>query len=319
MSYFVAVTDSPVAKDLSIERSVLSGIKVERVSWQDEASLIEALVEADGVLCMHAPMTARVVRRLPRCRVIGTSGTGLDNIDVEAARAENIFVSGVNDYCTEEVANHTLALILGWNRKLLRGHRFVIEKRWNERTLTTGNWGFVPIHRLSDQTLGLIGFGFISQAVVCRAKAFGMEVLAYSRHPDQSLADRLGVRIAGLNGILQQADFVSLHIPLTDLTRHFMNGERIGRMKPGAVLVNTARGALVDDEALLEGLRSQRLGGTLIDVYQKAPLPVDHPFRVLDNVILTPHIAFYSEAALNSMRRLAAEIVRDRLKGERDS
>ena len=118
MSHFVAVTDSPVAKDLSIERSVLSGIKVEKVSWQDETSLIEALAEADGVLCMHAPMTARVVRRLPRCRIIATFGTGLDNIDVDAARAENIFVSGVSDYCTEEVANHTIALILAWNRKL---------------------------------------------------------------------------------------------------------------------------------------------------------------------------------------------------------
>ena len=313
MSYFVAVTDSPAAGDLSIERSVLSGIQVEKVSWQDETSLIEALVEADGVLCMHAPMTARVIRRLPRCRVIATFGTGLDNIDVDAARAENIFVSGVSDYCTEEVANHTIALILAWNRKLFRAHRFVMEKRWNERTLTTGNWGFVPIHRLSEQTLGLIGFGFISRAVASRAIALGMQVLAYSRRPDQSLADRLGVRLVGLEELLQQSDYVSLHTPLTENTRHFMNAERIGSMKPGAVLVNTARGALVEDEELLSALRSKRLGGALLDVYQKAPLPIDHPFRELENVILTPHVAFYSEGALNALRRLAAEVVRDQL------
>ncbi len=313
MSYFVAVTDSPVAKDLSIERSVLSGIRVEKVSWQDEVSLIEALSEADGVLCMHAPMTARVVHRLPRCRVIATFGTGLDNIDVDAARAEGIFVSGVSDYCTEEVANHTIALILAWNRKLFRAYRFVMEKRWNERTLTTGNWGFVPIHRLSEQTLGLIGFGFISRAVASRAIALDMQVVAYARHPDQNLADRLGVRLVGLEELLQQSDYVSLHTPLTEKTRHFMNAERIGSMKPGAVLVNTARGALVDDEELLSALRSKRLGGALLDVYQKAPLPIDHPFRDLENVILTPHVAFYSDGALNALRRLAAEVVRDQL------
>ena len=313
MSYFVAVTDSPHGDDLSIERTVLAGIKVEKVVWQDEASLIEALAEADGVLCMHAPMTAGVVRRLPHCRVIATFGTGLDNIDVDAARDENIFVSGVDDYCTEEVANHTMALILSWNRKLLRGHRFVIEKRWNERTHTTGNWGFVPIHRLSEQTLGLIGFGFIGRAVARRATAFGMEVLVYSRHPDQNLADRAGIRFANLDEVLKRSDFVSLHIPLTDQTRHFMNAVQIGRMKQGAVLVNTARGALVDDEALFEALRSDSLGGALIDVYQKAPLPVDHPLREMGNVILTPHMAFYSEGALNTLRRRASEIVRDQL------
>ncbi len=316
MPYFVAVTDSPVAKDLSIERSVLSGIKVEKVSWQDEASLIEALAGADGVLCMHAPMTARVVRRLPRCRVIATFGTGLDNIDVDAARAQDIFVSGVSDYCTEEVANHTIALILAWNRKLFRAHRFVMEKRWNERTLTTGNWGFVPIHRLSEQTLGLIGFGFISKAVASRAIALGMRVLAYTGHPDQKLGGRLGIRFADLEELLGRSDYVSLHTPLTEKTRHFMNGERIGKMKPGAVLVNTARGALVDDEELLAALRSKRLGGALLDVYQKAPLPIDHPLRKLENVILTPHVAFYSEGALNSLRRLAAEVVRDQLRGD---
>jgi D-3-phosphoglycerate dehydrogenase len=310
MAYFVAVTDSPTGDDLTIERSVLAGMRVEKISWNDRDSLVAAVREADAILCMHAPLDEHVIRSLLRCKIIARFGTGLDNIDRRAAQSTNIHVAGVAGYCTEEVANHTLALLLGWNRKILHCHGFVLERRWNERLLTTGNWGCSPIPRLSSQTLGLLGFGRIGRAVAERAVAFGMTVLANTRHPEREEAKRIGVQLTSREDLWRRSDYVSLHVPLSDETRHLINAETIKMIKPGAVLINTSRGGLVDEDALVEALRSGHLAGALLDVFRTAPLPVDHPLRQLKNVILTPHVAFYSEDALLELRRLAAETVR---------
>lgn len=308
-TYFVAVTDSPAGEDLSIEKSVLANMRVEKVDWHDEASLIEAVHDADAIMCMHAPFNEAVIQSMQRCKVITRFGTGLDNIDRKAAEAAGIPVVGLHDYCTEEVANHTLAMLLAWNRKILEYHQFVDQKRWNEQEQTTGIWGCGPISRLSGQTLGILGFGCIGRAVAQRAVGFGMTVLAYRSPPDPSFAKELGVGLPGLEALLGQSDYVSLHMPLTDETRHFINAETINLMKPGAVLINTSRGGLVDENALVEALGAGRLGAALLDVYEHAPLPVDHPFRTLTNVIFTPHVGFYSEGAIQELRRLTAEAV----------
>jgi D-3-phosphoglycerate dehydrogenase / 2-oxoglutarate reductase len=202
---------------------------------------------------------------------------------------------------------------LAWNRKILHAHKFVLEKRWNERSLTTGNWGCVPIRRFSPQTLGLLGFGRIARAVAERARAFGIKVLANTRHPERLPAEHSGVEFTSREDLLRRSDYVSLHIPLTNETRNIINAETIALMKPGAVLINTSRGGLVDEDTLVAALRSGHLAGALLDVFKTAPLPVDHPLRQLENVILTPHIAFYSEDALLDLRRLAAEAVRAHL------
>ena len=308
-NHFVAVTASPSGEDLSIERAVLANMRVEKISYRDEESLVDAVRKADGILCTHAPFTEMVIQALSRCKVIARYGTGLDNISLEAAEAAEIPVEGVHDYCTQEVADHTLALLLAWNRKILHCHQFVWEKRWNERKQTTGNWGCQPLFRLSGQTLGVLGLGHIGRAVAQRARAFGMTVLGYMRRPNPQLAEQIGFELTPLEELLSQSDYLSLHIPLQEETHHFLNAERIKIMKPGAVLINTSRGALVDEDALVEALGEGRLGGALLDVYQKAPLPVDHPFRTLSNVILTPHVGFYSEGSLLELRRLAAEAV----------
>ena len=308
-AYFVAVTDSPAGADVSIERSVLTDMRVEKVDWQDGASLSNAVHNADAIMCMHAHFNENVIRSLQRCKVITRFGTGLDNIDLKAAQEAGIPVAGVNDYCTQEVANHTFALLLAWNRKIPDYHQFVSQKRWNEREQTTGNWGCGPLTRLSGQTLGLLGFGYIGRAVAARARAFGMTVLAYSRRPDASIARQLGVDLPSREALLRRSDYVSLHMPLTEETHHFINAETINLMKPGAVLINTSRGGLVDENALAEALRTGRLGGALLDVYEQAPLPVAHPFRTLTNVILTPHVAFYSEESILELRRLTAKAV----------
>ena len=313
MNYFVAVTDSPAGDDLTIERSVLAGMRVEKISWKDRASLVDAVGEADAILCMHAPFDEQVIGSLSRCKIIARFGTGLDNINRQAAHSANIHVAGVADYCTEEVANHVMALLLAWNRKILHCHGFVMEKRWNERSLTTGNWGCAPMRRLSPQTLGLLGFGRIGQAVAKRAVAFGMNVLANTRHPERAQVEGMGVELTSREELLRRSDYISLHVPLTDETRQTINVESVAMIKPGGVLINTSRGGLVDEEALVAALRSGHLGGALLDVFKTAPLPVDHPFRQLKNVILTPHVAFYSDDALLELRRLAAEAVRAHL------
>lgn len=314
MTYFVAVTDSPAGGDLTIERSVLADMRVEPVAAHDQANLIAAVRDADAIMCMHASIDDAVIRSLRRCRVIVRFGTGLDNIDQRAAAQAGVPVIGIHDYCTEDVADHTMALLLCWNRKILDYHRFVVEQRWNERTLTTGNWGCGPLTRLSDQTLGLLGFGHIGRAVAQRARAFGMKVIAYSRSPDPAAASRLGVDLASRDAVLAAADYLSLHLPLTAETRHFIDSDTINRMKSGAVVINTARGGLVDEAALAQALRAGHLSGALLDVYQQAPLPREHPLRALPNVILSPHVAFYSEQSLRDLRRLAATAVLEHLK-----
>jgi D-3-phosphoglycerate dehydrogenase len=304
---FVAVTDSPAAGDLDIERQVLSGMRVDAVAWHDPASLVQVIRTADAVMCMHAPMNEMVINSLQQCRVIARFGTGLDNIDLNAARARGIPVLAVTDYCTEEVANHAMALILAWNRKLIDYQTFVLGKRWNERKQTTGNWGCGPLSRLSVKILGLLGLGRIGRAVAKRAVAFGMTVLAYDAYVPNA-ADP-GVEMVTREELLARSDFLSLHVPLSDETRHLINSEIINLMKPGTVLVNVARGGLVNESDLVEALRSGRLAGALLDVYEQEPLPPEHHLRDFPNVILTPHVAFYSEESLQALRRLTAESV----------
>jgi hypothetical protein len=170
MTYLIAVTDSPAIDDLSIERSVLTDMQVEKVSWQDEKSLIAALRDAHAILCMHAHINQAVISSLRHCKVITRFGTGLDNIDRKAASEAGIPVIGIQDYCTQEVADHTLALLPAWNCKVIEYHQFVIKKRWNERKQTTGNWGCGPLYSLRGRTFGLLGFGHIGRAVAQRAR-----------------------------------------------------------------------------------------------------------------------------------------------------
>ena len=309
MPPLVAVTDSPAGDDLSLEREILSGISVEKITWGDAAELRDKLCEVDGVLCMHAPVNRGVISGMRRCRGIVRYGTGLDNIDVSAAAEAGIPVWAVRDYCTEEVANHTIALLLAWNRRLVEYHDMVLSGMWNQRDKTTGNWGY-QLERLSNQILGIAGFGNIGRAVAVRARAVGMRVLAYSRSPSIDEARLAGAEIVSWEQLLANSDFVSLHLPLTEKTRGIVNAEALRAMKTTAALINTARGGLVDETALVEALLSGEMGGALLDVYQHAPLPLDHPLRGCRNVILTPHVGFYSEGALSELRRRAAEQMR---------
>jgi D-3-phosphoglycerate dehydrogenase / 2-oxoglutarate reductase len=309
MAHIVAVTDSPAGNDLAIERSVLAGIQVEMVGWSDQASLVASVRDADGVMCMHARFDETVIHSLRQCKVIARFGTGTDNIDEKAAKEAGIPVVAIPDYCIHEVATHTMALILAWNRKILEYHEFVQQKRWNERKQTTGNWGCGPVSRLATHTLGLLGLGRIGRAVAQRALSFGMTVIAHDPFISSDVGSERAIALVARDELLAESDYISLHLPLTEGTCQIINTETINLMKPSAVLVNVARGGLVDERALAQALGAGRLAGALLDVYEHAPLPVNHPFRALKNVIFTPHIAFYSEEALVELRRRAAEAV----------
>jgi D-3-phosphoglycerate dehydrogenase / 2-oxoglutarate reductase len=309
MSPFVAVTDSPAGGDLSVERAVLPDRHVEKVAWHDETSLSAAVRHANAIMCMHAPLTRNVIQSLTDCRVIVRFGTGLDNIDLAAAKDVGVPVVGIPGYCTSEVADHAMALLLAWNRRVVEYHRFVTENRWSESRQTTGNRTCGPITRLSQQTLGILGFGQIGRALAQRALAFGMKVFVHSRRPDPEVARQLGVQVTDFEDLLTRSDYVSLHLPLSRDTKHLINADRIKLMKPGTILINTSRGGLVDEKALASALLEGSLGGALLDVFERAPLAPDHPFRTLKNVILTPHVAFYSEDSLLELRRRTAEAI----------
>jgi D-3-phosphoglycerate dehydrogenase len=303
----VAVTDHPF-RDLDIERSVLepSGYAVEEHQCATADEVAEACADAVGVLNTYAPMPAEVIERLARCRAISRYGVGLDTIDLDAAGARQIAVSNVPDYCVEEVALHTIALLLAAHRRIVRGDRVVREGTWG--ALTAG-----PVRRLEGQLLGLVGLGRIPRSVTPKALALGLRVAGHDPFvPDGEWP--AGVeRFQELEDLAAAADFLSLHAPLTEETHHIVDEELIARMPRHAVLVNTARGGLVETDAVARALAEGRLGGAALDVLESEPPPSDLTLLSEEEAIVTAHQAFYSEEALRELQRKAAENLLDAL------
>ncbi len=299
----VVVTDS-VFPHLETERRLLAEVGAELVALQAhrEEELLEAVADADALLVCFAPVTGRVVQAARRCKVIARYGIGVDNVDVRTATARGIVVTNVPDYCVEEVGDHALALLLACARRVV----------WLDRTVRAGRWDArdaVPVRRLSGQTLGLVGFGKIPRLVARKAQAFGLRVLAFDPYVDPSAMRELGVDPTGLRPLLERSDYVSLHAPLTPQTEGLVDEAALRWMKPTAFLINTARGRIVDEAALVRALEHGWIAGAALDVLPSEPPPQDHPLRRLPNVILTPHVAFYSEESLQELQRKAAEEV----------
>ena len=297
----VAVTDHPF-RDLDIERSILEphGYALEEHQCATAEQVAEACAGAIGVLNTYAPMPAEVIARLERCRAISRYGVGLDTIDLDAAGARGIAVSNVPDYCVEEVALHAIALLLAAHRRVVRGDRIVREGSWG--ALAAG-----PVRRLEGQLLGLVGLGRIPRAIVPKARALGLRVAAHDPYVTGEAWPEEVERYAELEDLAADADFISLHAPLTDDTRHLVDERVLDRMQPHAVLVNTARGGLVDTDALDRALAEGRLGGAALDVLETEPPPRDLSLLRHDDLIVTAHQAFYSEEALRELQRKAAQ------------
>ena len=310
MSLVVAVTDY-VFPSLEPERQVLKPLDVELRSGQckSEEEIITLTQGADAVLNCYAKMTARVIEKLSRCKVIARYGIGVDNVDLAAANKARILVTNVPDYCIDEVSDHALALLLSLARQIVAA----------DRAVKGGAWDVVAhggIRRLRGQTLGVVGFGKIAIAVASKAQAFGLRVLAHDPYLDTAVIARYGVRAVDLDTLLAESDAVSIHVPLSAETRNLIGKRELARMKPTAFLINTSRGGIVDEQALAEALKAGRLGGAALDVLSVEPPPPDHPLRQAPNIILTPHLAFYSRESVIELQTKAAEEVARALKGE---
>jgi D-3-phosphoglycerate dehydrogenase len=277
------------AERAELERCAASLVEIE---GQQPDEIVAAAADCDALLVVSSRVPASVIERLGNCRVIARLGAGTDRIDIDAATRHGIVVSNVPDFCLNEQAEHTLALLLAWARRLPDMTAAMRRGDWNARH-------HPGVHRLAGQTLGLIGFGAGARAVAVRARPFGLRLLAWARNPAKHQADAAaaGALLVDLDHLLGESDFVSVHLPLTPETRHLLDARRLGLMKPTAALVNTARGALVDEAALVDALRQGRIAGAALDVFEGIDvfaLPgaaPRHPLLELDNVILTPHTA----------------------------
>ena len=323
--FLIAVTDSPFPS-LDPAKAALARVDPElRMAKSAAADDVLAVArDADAVLVTYAKLPRDLLRQLTRCKAIGRFGLGVDNIDIAAAAELGITVTYVPDYCMHEVSDHAMALILALCRKVAQSDALVQAGRWEmgplaNKLVQAGRWemsAVVPIHRLAGRVLGLVGFGNIPRALAPKAKAFGLRVVTHDPYVAQQTLAAAGVESVSFDRLLEISDFVSIHAPLMPATRGLFNAEVFGKMKTGALLINTARGPLVDEDALVSALDSGRLGGAALDVVAVEPLSKDSRLIGRDNVILTPHTAFYSVEALDELQTKCASDVARVLSGE---
>jgi D-3-phosphoglycerate dehydrogenase / 2-oxoglutarate reductase len=269
-----------------------------------EDDLISAAQDADALLVSTREVVSRrVLENIPRVKVISRYGVGLDNVDLDAAADAGIVVTHYPGYCTSEVADHAVSMILALNRRIVEQDRALREGAWVEHGPATRRILRGPVQPLREQTLGIVGFGRIGQAVAARAKPFNLTILAADPYIDPDVMVAAGVEPVSLNDLLKRSDIVTIHAPLTPETRGLINAETLALLKPTAVLVNTARGPIIDLPALARALEEGTLAGAALDVVDPEPLPADAPFYRMPNVILTPHSAYYSERSVDVVRR----------------
>ena len=306
----IAVTDSPFPS-LDPARAALARVAPElRMAASPSADdILNVARDADAVLVTYARLPAELLRQLTRCKAIGRFGLGVDNIDIKAAAELGITVTYVPDYCMHEVSDHAMALLLALARKIPLSNKLVQGGRWEMPAV-------VPIHRLAGRVLGLVGFGNIPRALAPKAKAFGLRVVAHDPFVAGDALAAAGVEGKSFDELLAISDFVSVHAPLTPGTRGLFNADAFGKMKKGSILINTARGPLVDEAALLAALDAGHLGAAALDVIEVEPPARDSRLLCRDNLVLTPHTAFYSVEALDELQTKCASDVARVLLGE---
>lgn len=306
----VVITDHGFP-DLHHEEEVIAAAGAELVVTQCKTpeAVLAAAREADALLVQWAPVPATVIDALTRCRIIVRYGIGVDNVDLAAAKARGIPVCNVPDYGVHEVAEHAVSLGLALARQLP-----AIDAR-----VRAGTWKITPdrpMPSLREMTFATAGFGRIARTAHGMMSGFGGRRIAYDPYVSAEAMAAEGVTKVELDALFAQADILSLHLPLTAETKHFVNANRLTAMKPTAIVVNTARGPLIDTVALAAALQSGGIAGAGIDVFEQEPLPADHPLRAAPRALLTSHVAWYSESSIPRLQRLAAEEVARFLKGE---
>jgi len=275
-----------------------------------EDEIAEACQDADIILLEYpnTPFGASTIARLPKCQALVKYGIGLDNVDIPAATRAGIVVCNTAEFCLEEVSDHAIALLLSASRRIVS----------MDRTIRSGGWFNFPqygsIRRIRNLQLGLVGFGRIAQAVARKLASYGMTIVASDPYakPSPQLPH---VRLVPLDELLSTSDLISVHVPLTSATRGMIGEAQLRAMKPSAILVNTSRGPVCDEAALIQALAERRISGAALDVFEQEPLPAGHAFVELDNVILTPHYSGRSEDSMVDLRMTIADSVEALVKG----
>jgi D-3-phosphoglycerate dehydrogenase / 2-oxoglutarate reductase len=304
--------------EVDVERKVLeaAGCRLVAIQAKSEGELIVEARDCDAVINQYAHVGAKTIAAMSRCRVVARYGIGVDNVDVDAATKRGILVTNVRDYCTEEVADHAIAMMLTLARKLPR----------YDRATHAGEWRWQsgrPIYRLRDRTLGIVSLGRIARAIAVRARSFGLRVTAYDPYVDDAVFERYGVTRVDKKQLVEQSDYVIVQCPLTDETRHFFGEAELRRMKPDAILINTGRGPEVDNAALYRALKQGWIAAAGLDDLEEEPAKrvhwsaEDNPLFALDNVIVTSHCAYYSEESIQMAREVAASEVARVLAGQK--
>jgi len=311
MAYKVLMTAFIPEMPLEEEIVTRTGAELVKSFCFTEDEIIEGAQDADAIIAgaTMQPFTRRVIEKLTRCRIIANIGIGYDRLDVEAATEHGICVANVPDYCLGEVSDHAMLLILALARKLLPAVAAIREGKW--MASLQHRQVLMPIHRLQGQTLGLVGLGRIGRALVPKAHSFGLRVIAYDPYVPQEVARGLGVNLVDLDELLKESDFVSLHAHLTKENEHMIGLEQFKKMKPSAYFINTARGQLVDEQALKTALTEGYIAGAGLDVMDPEPPSPDDPLLQADNVIVTGHsgqLSLESDAEL--WRRPLEEVAR---------
>jgi len=291
--------------DIDIEREILRRIDADivHIGATDTPAAREAVRHADALMVTIQPVAAELIARMERCRIIARVGTGLDAIDVDAATRQGVWVTYVPDYSIDEVSTHTITLLLAQARGLAPLLGATAAGVWDSRGVT--------VRRLQGQVLGLIGCGRIGLATAAKGRGLGLEVIAYDPYAPADTLASAGVRAVDLPTLLREADYVSLHTPLTRDNRHLIDAAALAQMKRSAYLINTSRGPLVDEAALLDAVRAGTIAGAALDVLTVEPPGADNPLLHEARILVTPHVAWYSEEAKVDVRcRGAEEVVR---------
>ncbi len=298
----VAVTDS-VFPNLNAATAVVSkiGAELKLAKSSSPEDILAVAKDADAVLTTYAKVTGDMIPQMTKCRIIARFGIGVDNVDIPVATSKGIVVTRVPDYCLDEVSDHAMALLLSLIRKIPSS---------NART-QGGEWkmpAVVPIHRIRGTVLGLVAFGQIPQLMAPKAKSFGIRVVTYDPFVPDDVLKRAGVDRVEFDELVRISDYISIHAPLMPATHHLFNAHVFSRMKPGAYIVNTARGPIIDEAALAVALDKKQIAGAALDVMEKEP-PGSSPLFGRDNIIVTPHTSFYSDESLMDLQTKAAEEV----------
>ena len=306
----VVVTDSPFPS-LDPAKKALEDANAEVVQApsSSEEDIIKAAENADAILVTYAKLNENILRSLKNCKAIGRFGIGVDNIDLKVAGELGISVNYVPDYCLDEVSDQAMAMIISMARKIPQSNKLVQSGRWEMPAV-------VPMYRLRGKTVGLIGFGNIPRLMTPKAQAFGFNVIAADPYAPKELFEKYGVESVSMDELYERSDFISVHAPLLPETKGLVNKDAFKKMKDTAVIVNTARGPLINEKDLIEALDKNEIGGAGLDVVETEPLPKNSPLIGRDNVILAPHTAFYSVEALEELQTKAASDVARVLNGE---